>query len=77
MITDREKIMAIVDNDCFTKSDVAVLLEGDGFFRIQKLQHRRPRFLLILKDARKHHAVQRTQPHGRLFCTHHLQHPPL
>ena len=36
MITDREKIMAIVDNDCFAKSDVAVLLEGDGFFRIQK-----------------------------------------
>lgn len=36
MITDREKIMAIVDNDCLTKSDVAVLLEGDGFFRWQK-----------------------------------------
>lgn len=36
MITDREKIMAIVDNDCLTKSDVAVLLEGDGFFRFQK-----------------------------------------
>ncbi len=28
--------MAIVDNDCLTKSDIAVLLEGDGFFRIQK-----------------------------------------
>lgn len=28
--------MAIVDNDCLTKSDVAVLLEGDGFFRIRK-----------------------------------------
>jgi len=36
MITDREIIMAIVDNDCLTKSDVAVLLEGDGFFRWQK-----------------------------------------
>lgn len=36
MITDREKIMAIVDNDCLKKSDVAVLLEGDGFFRVQK-----------------------------------------
>lgn len=36
MITDREKIMAIVDNDCFTKSDAAILLEGDGFFRVQK-----------------------------------------
>lgn len=28
--------MAIVDNDCLSKSDVAVLLEGDGFFRFQK-----------------------------------------
>lgn len=36
MITDRETIMAIVDNDCFTKSDAAILLEGDGFFRFRK-----------------------------------------
>lgn len=36
MITDREKILAIVDNDCLMKSDAAILLEGDGFFRIQK-----------------------------------------
>ena len=36
MITDRETIMAVVDNDCFTKSDAAILLEGDGFFRFQK-----------------------------------------
>lgn len=36
MITDREIIMAIVDNDCLKKSDVAVLLEGDGFFRLRK-----------------------------------------
>lgn len=36
LITDREVIMAIVDNDCLTKSDAAVLLEGDGLFRIQK-----------------------------------------
>ena len=36
MITDREKVMAIVDNDCFTKSDAAKQLEGDGFFRFPK-----------------------------------------
>ncbi len=36
MITDREIIIAIVDNDCFTKSDAAILLEGDGLFRFQK-----------------------------------------
>ena len=36
MITDRETIMAIVDNDCLMKSDAAILLEGDGFFRFQK-----------------------------------------
>lgn len=36
MITDREKIIAIVDNDCFSKSDAAILLEGDGFFRVNK-----------------------------------------
>lgn len=36
MITDREKILAIVDNDCLTPSDAVVLLEGDGFFRFSK-----------------------------------------
>jgi len=36
MITDREKIIAIVDNDCFTESDAAILLEGDGMFRFRK-----------------------------------------
>ncbi len=36
MITEREKILAIVDNDCLTKSDAIILLEGDGFFRFQK-----------------------------------------
>ncbi len=36
MITDREKILAIVDNDCLTPSDAVILLEGDGFFRFQK-----------------------------------------
>jgi len=36
MITDREKIIAVVDNDCLTKSDAAILLEGDGFFRFHK-----------------------------------------
>ena len=36
MLTDREIIMAIVGNDCLTKSDAAILLEGDGFFRAKK-----------------------------------------
>lgn len=36
MITDREIILAIVDNDCLVHSDAAILLEGDGFFRFQK-----------------------------------------
>ncbi len=37
MVTDRETIMAVVDNDCLTKSDAAILLEGDGFFRWKKV----------------------------------------
>lgn len=36
MITDRETILAIVDNDCLMKSDAIILLEGDGFFRVDK-----------------------------------------
>ena len=36
MLTDREIIMAIVGNDCLTKSDAAILLEGDGFLRAKK-----------------------------------------
>lgn len=36
MITDREMIMAIVDNDCLKPSDAIILLEGDGFYRFQK-----------------------------------------
>lgn len=36
MITDREIIMAIVDNDCLKPSDAIILLEGDGFHRFQK-----------------------------------------
>ena len=36
MITQREQIIAIIDNDCFTVSDAAILLEGDGFNRFQK-----------------------------------------
>ena len=36
MITDREKILAIVDNDCLTASDAVILLEGDGLFRFSK-----------------------------------------
>lgn len=36
MITDREKILAIVDNDCLSPSDAIILLEGDGFDRFRK-----------------------------------------
>lgn len=36
MITDRECIMAIVDNDCLMKSNAIILLEGDGFYRVDK-----------------------------------------
>ena len=36
MITDREKILAIVDNDCLSVSDAIILLEGDGFDRFRK-----------------------------------------
>ena len=36
MITDREIVMAIIDNDCLSKSDAAILLEGDGYNRYQK-----------------------------------------
>lgn len=36
MITEREQIIAIIDNDCFMKSDAVILLEGDGFNRFQK-----------------------------------------
>ena len=36
MLTDRELIIAIVDNDCLMKSDAAILLEGDGLNRINK-----------------------------------------
>lgn len=36
MITDREKILAIVDNDCLSNSDAIILLEGDGFDRFRK-----------------------------------------
>lgn len=36
MITEREQIMAIIDNDSLAESDAAVLLEGDGFFRFEK-----------------------------------------
>jgi len=36
MITDREKILAIVDNDCLSESDAIILLEGDGFDRFRK-----------------------------------------
>ena len=36
MITEREKILAIVDNDCLSASDAIILLEGDGFDRFRK-----------------------------------------
>jgi uncharacterized SAM-binding protein YcdF (DUF218 family) len=36
VITDREKILAIVDNDCLSPSDAIILLEGDGFDRFRK-----------------------------------------
>lgn len=36
MITEREKILAIVDNDCLSPSDAIILLEGDGFDRFRK-----------------------------------------
>ena len=36
MLSDRDIIMAIVGNDCLTKSDAAILLEGDGLFRFNK-----------------------------------------
>lgn len=36
MITDREKILTIVDNDCLSNSDAIILLEGDGFDRFRK-----------------------------------------
>lgn len=35
-ITDREKFIALVDNDSIDKSDVIVLLEGDGYNRYSK-----------------------------------------
>lgn len=35
-MTDKEKFIALVDNDLITKSDVVVLLEGDGKHRISK-----------------------------------------
>lgn len=35
-MTNREKCIAIIDNDCLKKSDAIVLLEGDGFYRYNK-----------------------------------------
>lgn len=35
-MTDREKVIALVDNDCLQRSDAIVLLEGDGLNRYQK-----------------------------------------
>jgi len=35
-ITNREKFIALVDNDSIDKSDVIVLLEGDGYNRYSK-----------------------------------------
>ena len=36
MITEREKVIAIIDNDCLQVSDAIVLLEGDGLNRYRK-----------------------------------------
>lgn len=36
MMTDKEKCIAIIDNDILRKSDAIVLLEGDGLHRYQK-----------------------------------------
>lgn len=35
-MTNREKVIALIDNDCLQKSDAIVLLEGDGLNRYQK-----------------------------------------
>jgi len=35
-MTDREKAIAIIDNDIISKSDAIVLLEGDGYHRYNK-----------------------------------------
>lgn len=35
-MTNREKFIALVDNDCIQKSDAIILLEGDGLNRYQK-----------------------------------------
>ena len=35
-MTEREKVIAIIDNDCLMKSDAIVLLEGDGLYRYKK-----------------------------------------
>lgn len=36
MITLREQVIAIIDNDILKPSDAIVLLEGDGFYRYRK-----------------------------------------
>jgi len=36
IMTDREKAIAIIDNDCIMKSDAIILLEGDGYHRYSK-----------------------------------------
>ena len=36
MITEREKVIAIIDYDIIKKSDAIILLEGDGLFRYKK-----------------------------------------
>lgn len=36
MITDRERILALIDNDCLWPSDAIILLEGDGIDRYRK-----------------------------------------
>lgn len=35
-MTEREKVIALIDNDCIQKSDAIILLEGDGYHRCSK-----------------------------------------
>lgn len=35
-MTEREQFIAIVDNDILTPSDAIIMLEGDGYYRVEK-----------------------------------------
>lgn len=36
-MTEREQFIAIVDNDILTPSDAIIMLEGDGYYRVEKV----------------------------------------